>query len=121
MSVMPPETKGGIQYPPGADPSVVDDPHARQDYEKAIKANQDKQRNYLMQTQLRVLNQQLPSKVGAFIRNAYTSSTVERNELKTTIDRIIENQFRKRSLYRSIPPQPKKNPPDGGAKSGKTR
>lgn len=103
MSVMPPQTKSGIQYPPGSAPAVVDDPQARQDYEKAIKANQGKQQNYLMQTQLHDLNERLTSKVDAFLRTAYTKSTVERDELRTTIDRIIENQSRKESLYRSIP------------------
>jgi len=106
MSVMPPQTKSGIQYPPGAAPAVVDDPQARQDYEKAIKANQEKQQSYLMQTQLHDLNEQLTSKVDAFLRTAYMMTTVERDELRTTIDRIIENQSRKESLYRSIPTQP---------------
>ena len=106
MSVMPPPTKSGIQYPPGAAPAVVEDPNARQEYENAIKANREKQQNYLMQTQLRELDEHLPARVEAFIRTAYTTSIVERDELRTAIDRIIEKTIRKESLFRSIPPQP---------------
>lgn len=106
MSVMPPETKSGIQLPPGAAPSSIDDPQARQEYEKAIKDNRARQEYYLTQTEMRELNENLPPKVDAFIRNAYTNSESDRAEVRAAIDRIIKNELRKESLYRSTEPAP---------------
>lgn len=106
MLVMPPQTKSGIQYPPGASPAVVDDPQAREDYEKAVKANREKQENYLLQSQLLDLNDMISPRVHAFIRNAFTTSALDNNELKGSIDTIIENSVRKESLYQSIPLPP---------------
>jgi hypothetical protein len=103
MSVMPPRTKGGIQLPPGAAPALIDDPKAREEYEKAIKDNRAKQENYPLQTQLRELNEVIPGKVDSFIRRAFTSS--DHDEVKVAIDRIIESQSRKESLYRLIESQ----------------
>lgn len=100
MSVMPPPIRGDIQLPPGAAPSLIDDPKAREEYEKAIKENRAKQENYPLQTQLRELNEVIPGKVDSFIRGAFVSS--DHNEVKAVIDRIIENESRKESLYRLI-------------------
>ena len=103
MSVMPPRIKGGIQLPPGAAPELIDDPKAREEYEKAINDNRAKQENYPLQTQLIELDEVIPGKVDSYIRRAFTSS--DHDEVKEAIDRIIESQSRKESLYRSIEPQ----------------
>lgn len=103
LSVMPPRIKGDIQLPPGADPAVIDDPKAREEYEKAIKDNRAKQENYPLQTQLRELDEVIARKVGLFIRRAFTSS--DHGEVKAAIDRIIEGQSRKESLFRLIESQ----------------
>ncbi|MFH0727543.1 MAG: hypothetical protein V2B19_14535 [Pseudomonadota bacterium] len=103
LSVMPPRIKGDIQLPPGAAPALIDDPKAREEYEKAIKDNRAKLENYPLQTQLRELNEVIPGKVDSFIRRAFTSS--DHDEVKATIDRIIESQSRKKNLYRLIESQ----------------
>jgi hypothetical protein len=103
MSVMPPRIKGDIQLPPGADPALIDDPKAREEYEKAIKDNRAKQENYPLQIQLRELDELMPRKVGSFIRGAFTSS--EQDAVKGAIDRIIEGRFQRERLYQLIEPR----------------
>ena len=100
MKVSPPKLRDGTQLPPGAAPNLIDDPKAREEYEKAIKENRAKQENYPLQTQLRELNEVIPGKVDSFIRGAYTSS--DNVEIKAAIDRILENESRKERFYRSI-------------------
>lgn len=102
LKVSPPPLKDGTVLMPGADPSLIDDPKARAEYEKAIKENREKQEKALIQPQLRELNERLPAKVDAFIRNVYTTSDADRSEVRATIDKIIESETRRQSLYRSI-------------------
>lgn len=103
MNITPPPLKDGTRLPPGAAPLSIDDPAARKDYEKAVTDNRAKQVNYLLQTELRELDEIIPGKVNSFIDGAYTSS--DNAEVKTLIDRIIENDSRKERLYQSIKSQ----------------
>ena len=102
MSVMPPKTKAGVQYPPGADPALIDDPQAREEYEKAVKENRANQEKYLLQTEFRELNEHIPGKVDSFVRSAFAHSEEDRNEVRTAIDRIIESESRKDLLNRAV-------------------
>jgi hypothetical protein len=97
MSVMPPRTKSGVQYPPGVAPDMIDDPKAREEYEKAVQDNRAKQEAYLLQHQLRELNETIPPKVESFIRDAFTSA--DHDDIKAVIDRTIESKSRRQSLY----------------------
>lgn len=92
--VQPPPTSKGVVYPPGADPALIDDPKAREEYEKAVAANNAKINNYRLQTHLKRLNEQIPPRAADFIENSYTASADDQKEVKAAIDRLIENQVR---------------------------
>lgn len=92
--VQPPPTSKGVVYPPGADPALIDDPKAREEYEKAVAANNAKIKNYRLQTQLTRLNEQIPPRAKEFIENSYTASDDDQKELKEAIDQKLENPGR---------------------------
>ena len=100
--VQPPRTLGGVVYPPGADPAKIDDPNARAEYEKAIAANRAKADRYRLQTGLRRLNESIPPRAEAFIRNSYTSERHDQKELRTAIDTIIKDPRRKADLLKLL-------------------
>lgn len=104
VSVEPPPT-GGVQYPPGVDPSVIADPPARQQYEAAIKQNRDKAANYRLQTKLRRLDEKLTPKVERFIRLSYTTVPGEQRELNDTVNKLIPNPQRASALVRAGRPK----------------
>lgn len=101
MKVMPPKLKDGTQLPPGADAKAIDDPQARQEYEKAVKANRAKQESYLIQSQLAELNETITAKFKAFIRRDYGDTTDERNEVRDAIEKI-KNDDRRTKLLKEI-------------------
>jgi hypothetical protein len=102
LKVSPPPLKDGTVLMPGADPKLIDDPKAREEYEKAIKENRAKQEASLIQTQLRELNERLPSKFDSYVQRVFTRSDEDKAEIRAAIDRIIENETRRVSLYRTI-------------------
>jgi hypothetical protein len=93
--VQPPPTSKGVIYPPGADPALLDDPKAREEYEKAIAANNAKINNYRVQTHLKRLNDEIPPRAAEFITNSYTDSDADQKEVKAAIERLIENPARR--------------------------
>ncbi len=96
--VQPPPTSGGVLYPPGADPALIDDPKARAEYERAIIANRKKLQNYSLQVSLGRLNQQIPEHAEAFIRTNYTSAAHDQEELSSAIQASIKDPHRKEEL-----------------------
>lgn len=98
MSVQPPQTSDGTLLPPGADPADIDDPKARAEYEKAIAENRKKQDNYRLQIKLGRIDKTLPGRAEAFIKNCYSDSEEDQNELKAAIEELIEKQERKDRL-----------------------
>jgi hypothetical protein len=104
--VQPPPTTGGVVYPPGADPALIDDPIARAQYEQEIAANRAKTVHYAMQVKLRRLDERIMPRAEAFIRNSYSSTPSDQAELKTAIDKMITNTQRKAMLINLLtPPQ----------------
>ena len=103
LNVMPPPLKNGTQLWPGADPALIDDPKAREEYQKAIKANREKQERVLIQSQLRELNETIPDGAVKFINRYYPDA--ERSEPRDAIKKIIESESRRELLLRSIEPQ----------------
>ncbi len=102
--VQPPPTRGGVVYPPGADPALIDDPNARAKYEKDIEVNRAKANQYRLQTHFSRLNESLPPRAEAFIRSSYTSSKRDQEELRNAIDKIIKDPKRKADLSRLLEP-----------------
>jgi hypothetical protein len=102
--VQPPPTTGGIIYPPGADPGLIDDPKARAEYEKAIQANRRKSENYNLQLQLSRLSGRISERADAFLQRSYTSAPHDQKELKAAIDEIIKDPKRKAHLLSLLEP-----------------
>lgn len=102
--VQPPPTSGGVVYPPGADPTLIDNPKARAEYEKAIAANQAKTTHYVLQIKLRRLDERIAPLSEAFVRNSYTSVLGDQKELKTSIEEIVKNPQRKARLLKLLTP-----------------
>lgn len=103
-TVMPPRTSSGILYPPGASPSLIDNPIARAEYEKAIQDNRERQNRYRMQTHLHRLNESIPPRAEAFIRKAYSSSPEDQTEVKGAVEKTITNPARRESLLKLVGP-----------------
>ncbi|PYS89486.1 MAG: hypothetical protein DMF62_07105 [Acidobacteria bacterium] len=100
LNVAPPPLKNGTKLWPGADPALIDDPKAREEYEKAIKENREKQEKALIQPQLQELDPQVMQKTAKFVRNNYPDE--ERAGAKATIEKTIENEARRSRLYKLI-------------------
>lgn len=105
-NVEPPLTANGTAYPAGANPALIEDPQARADYEKAIAENRRKQENYRLQTQFRRLNENIPPRAEDFIRNSYTDSADDQNELKTAFERYLETPSRKADFSKLLASPP---------------
>ena len=100
LNVAPPPLKNGTKLWPGADPALIDDPKAREEYEKAIKENREKQEKALIQPQLRELDPQMMQKAAKFIRKNYVEE--ERSDAKFAIEKTIESEPRRLNLYKLI-------------------
>jgi hypothetical protein len=102
--VQPPPTSKGVAYPPGADPALIDNPKARAEYEQAIAANRAKADHYRLQINLHRLNERIPPRAEAFIRNSYTSAQGDQEELRTAIEKIMKDPQRKAGLLKLLTP-----------------
>src|SRR5215204_32512 len=101
-TIVQPRLSDGTVLRPGVDPAKIKNPQDRAEYEKAIAENRAKARNYRLQTELRRLNERLPSRTELFIRESFTSSDEDQKVLKTAIDVAIENQKRKAELTKLL-------------------
>lgn len=108
LKVDPPPLKDGTKLWPGADPKLIDDPKAREEYEKAIVANRERQEKVLFQSQLHELDQPLFDKAIAFIRRNYAEN--ERDSVKVTIEKTIESESRKQLFDVALESRPIKKP-----------
>lgn len=100
--VQPPATAGGIVYPPGADPAVIEDPKARAQYEQEITANRAKADRYRLQVELRRINERISEGCQIFVHRSYTSSSGDKTELRTNIEKIIKEPHRRASLLKTL-------------------
>lgn len=103
-SVIPPRS-GNVAYPPGADPKLISDPQARQQYEAAIKKNKAHAENYRLQTWLRRFDQSMSPKVERFIRMSYTTVPGDQREVSETIKKLVKNPQRASALTRAAAPK----------------
>jgi hypothetical protein len=102
--VQPPPVPGGAVLRAGADPALVPDSRAREQYEKAIAANRAKAERYRVQTQLRRIGERIAPQAENFVRRYYTSAPADQRELKGAIERIIKDSARKARLSGFLAP-----------------
>jgi hypothetical protein len=103
-AVQPPPTREGVQYPPGADPGLIDDAKARAEYEAAITANRQKAERYRLQVQLGPVAERLSPRAEAFIRASYSTAPADQAELRAAIDAMIQDPRRKARLRSLLAP-----------------
>jgi hypothetical protein len=104
VSVIPPRV-GNVAYPPGADPKLIGDPQARQQYEAALKKNKEHAEQYRIQTWLRRFDQSLSPKVERFVRMSYTTVPGDQREVNETVKKLIKNPQRASTLTRAAAPK----------------
>jgi hypothetical protein len=102
--VEPPPVQGGVVLRPGADPALIADPKARAEYKKAIATNREKAIRFRLQINLHRLNERIPPRVEAFIRNSFSPTPDDQAELRTAIDKLIKNPRRKVELLKLLAP-----------------
>jgi hypothetical protein len=83
----PPISDGGIRLP-SINPALIDDPKARAEYQQAIADNRARADRYSLQVHLRQLDERITPHVEAFIRGAYTQSTIDLQELRAAIEGV---------------------------------
>ena len=103
--VQPPPTTGGVIYPPGADPALIDDPKARAEYEAAIAKNRKKIEDYNLQLQLSRLSERISQRADSFIATSWLPLPRSENELKAAIEENIQDPKRKAHLLALIKPR----------------
>ena len=86
LTVQPPPTAGGIVYPPGADPALIDDPAARIKYEKEIAESRRKAEAYRLQTSLRKADGRIRKQLVAFVSASYEQTEDDQKDLVNTIE-----------------------------------
>ncbi len=86
LNIQPPATSGGVVYPPGADPALIDDPAARKKYEIDIAESRRKAVWYRLQTTLRRTNGRIRKQLRDFIVESYTQTESDQNEMFNTIE-----------------------------------
>jgi hypothetical protein len=104
VSVIPPRS-GNVALPPGADPKLISDPQARQQYEAALKKNKEHAESYRVQTWLRRFDQSISPKVEHFIRMSYTTVPGDQREVSETIKKLVKNPQRAAALTRAAAPK----------------
>lgn len=104
VSVIPPRS-GNVALPPGADPKLIADPQARQQYEAALKKNKEHAEQYRIQTLLRRFDQSMSPKVERFVRMSYTTVQGDQRELSETIKKLVKNPQRASTLTRAAAPK----------------
>lgn len=102
--VAPPRV-GNTAYPPGADPKLIADPQARQQYEAALKKNKEHAEQYRIQTWLKRFDQSLSPKVERFVRMSYTTVPGDQREVSETVKKLIKNPQRASTLTRAAAPK----------------
>ncbi|MGO9094223.1 MAG: hypothetical protein ACLQGV_03285 [Bryobacteraceae bacterium] len=104
VGVSPPES-GGESLPSGADPSLIANPQARQQYVRAIQQNKEKAQRYRLQTSLRRLDQRLTPIAERFVRLSYTTVPGDQREAGETVRKLIKNPQRSDALTRAAAPK----------------
>lgn len=103
-SIEPPAVPGGVQLRPGAPPSAVADPVAREAYEKALAAHRERVASYRVQVYLHRMEESLPESALAFVKRAYRKNDADRAELRAALESKKVNPGRKAALEKILAP-----------------
>jgi hypothetical protein len=107
IGVIPPPSHG-VVYSPGVDPSMIFDPAARIQYEKALKTSTDQAAQYRVQHTLRRIDERAMSTVGRLIAEEYNHPPADWREFEELLASAPVNDVRKNRL-RALMAKPKEN------------
>lgn len=102
MSIMPPMTKQGVQFPPGVEPLRLTDAEDRKKYELAIAENKKAQQRYKLELQLSQINNQIKESSRDYFVLAYQSTDADQQEFKMLINAEVKSTARKKSLLELV-------------------
>ena len=106
MVVTPPPETG---LPAGVDASAIKDPAARSKYERAVRANQEKAREYSLQKKLRRFEPRAAMLAQQNIEEFIAIGPEETAEVKAILEKEVASDRRKSSLREFIAAWEKKN------------
>ncbi len=86
----------------GVAPSEIKDPKLREQYEKAIKDNDDKSDWYNLQHDLRQLAARWSLVVPIYVRSEYTSKPEDVKEVSDLLDKLLSSSERKKQLKKDF-------------------
>jgi hypothetical protein len=100
--VSPPEDSDGTTCKPGCPPEKIKDPGLRATYIKAIADNKEKTRKYVLQVDLRRLEEQITPHAIEYIRKFITSTPADKSALRQFADKYVHMAARKESLLKLL-------------------
>jgi hypothetical protein len=109
-TVVPPVDSDGTAYMPGCAPEKIKDPAVRAVYMKSIAENREKIGNYVLQVELRRLDEQISPGAADYIRKFVTNTPADKNALKHFADKYVAGAAKRDALLRL---------PSGGEAPGK--
>lgn len=101
LNLVPPPD-GGVRWPSGVDPKVINDPKARAEYEAALKANREKAERYNFQLGLHRIDTRVSMDVERFVQSSYAGSESDKKELDDILNRSTLSTARKQKLKRAL-------------------
>jgi len=88
----------GTTISAGGAPGAIRDPKLRQEYEQAIKRNEEKAKRYLLQRRIPSLDRQWAESVKRYISIQYATETQDVNEIRSLIDRRLSRDKRREQI-----------------------
>ena len=103
--VPPPSTHGAVQSSGEVDPSTIQDPAVRAQYERALKANKEAHKRYYAQLQLRRIDDRAMRMVERLLAERYTNAAGDRQDFEGLLAASPVKEPRKERL-RTLMPKP---------------
>ena len=86
----------------GLTPCAIKDPKLRQQYEKAIRDNNDKSDRYNLQHDSGQLDAEWPLRIRIYVRTEYTSEAEDVKEVSDLLDKLLSSSDRKKQLKKEF-------------------
>jgi hypothetical protein len=101
-----PPGEAGLPYASGTKPEDIKDPVLRKKYEESIEKNRQKSAAYGLQVKLRRVNETATPNVERYIRQFYSTASLDQKELHEDISKAIKNPKRAEQLIQAGKPKP---------------
>ncbi|WP_152099898.1 hypothetical protein [Lacipirellula parvula] len=99
LNVMPPPDSQSFS---GVDPSAIEDPKLRKQYEEAILANSEKAERHILQRELQKSGEVLRSKISKYASANFTDIAGEREGIKRSVEEEIKDATLRKQLMKLL-------------------